>query len=76
MHKCNVFLYFPRNQPTKIMIRINTTTEMILAIANAINELDIKTLIECREINNTWLQSESEYEAIDALIDAALGAID
>lgn len=49
---------------------------MILAIANAINELDVKTLIECSEINNTWLQSESEYEAIDALIDAALGAID
>lgn len=49
---------------------------MILAIAKAINELDIKTLIECREVNNEWCQCESDYEAIDALIDAALGAIE
>lgn len=49
---------------------------MILAIANAINEQDIETLHECRNINNEWLQPESQREALDALIDAALGAID
>jgi len=48
---------------------------MILAIAKAINELDIETLITCRRANSEWMQSTDERDAMDALIDAALEAV-
>jgi hypothetical protein len=57
-------------------MNINTTSQMIRAIATAINDGDIETLYDCRQINDDWMQTNEERDAMNELIQAAINTVE
>jgi hypothetical protein len=57
-------------------MNINNTTDLILAVARALEDRDMSIIEKAFNANNDWLQSREEFEAQDLLICAAQDAIE
>jgi hypothetical protein len=57
-------------------MNINTTAQLITEAAMALSSQNSDRINQLHEVNNSWLQTTEEHDAITTMLDSMLDAID
>ena len=56
-------------------MEVNTVSQLMFILGKALSEADGDVIMNLQDVNNSWIQTDDEFRAIDTLLTGALDAI-